>query len=201
LNPALKTVEDVEKHFAPLVGEKPVFRTGTGRPYIRIANKGDASLFLNVVLESFEYKEKPVRGVVARFFQTGGVPTSFAPPLKVRAEGNFEGTKLFRLSKLNFALCDYAHPAPITAWHNQKVTLQLVEWLQGVVQFASATPVGPEVLAQIVELTIPSADKVSDAKELFSLDPFDGDDKNAKAVPSEGDAEEADEPDEDVEGE
>lgn len=199
MNPVFKTFEDVQKHFTPLVGADPVFRTGTGRPYIRIATKGNASLLLNVSLESFKYKDKVVKGIVTRFFQLGGTATSFSPPLKVRADGKdpTNGQQLYRLSKLNFALCDYAHPAPLASWHKQKVTQQLVEWLIGVCQFATATPVSTEAITQIIELSVPSEDAVSQMEELFSLDPFDGDEQKdpepEAPVKVEDDEEEAEE--------
>lgn len=163
--------KDLKTHFNTLLGEGSVLATSTGRPYIKIAQKGEAALLMNIALDTVAYKGTQVRSVCARFFQRGGEENSFAPPLKVRATS--EDGSLRRLSKHHFPLCPI-HPGinPVQSWVDQKVSDQMVSWVKGVIGFAQAEPMADEVIKTVVQIHLPPVEsfEVHGDANLFNLD-------------------------------
>lgn len=187
--PAAATAADVAKYFSDFMGPKALVVTGTGRPYVPIAKKGvagsEATLLANVdfvvvphkMIVNDKEQQIPAVGVCIRFFQRGGTETSFVPPLVARTklvEVEGEDQKLMRLSKHTFPLCLAAPYVPIkNAWLDQNVTEQILDWLNGVCQFADATLLSGGLVEDVVTMPLARMEKPEGATNptyFFSLD-------------------------------
>lgn len=150
------------------LGEKGILTVPSGRPYFRIAVKGEARLHSNFQLETgpAQLDGKTVGAVVlvARFFQLGGEKDTFAPPLKVRASG----PDAFRLSKHHFPICTLCPPFKARqSWDAQDGTSKALAWLDGISEYAGAQLLTEETIRMVIEYGLPEA--VNTEKEPTAL--------------------------------
>lgn len=156
--------KELLQYFADAIGANAVIPSpDTGRPYIKVGTRGDASLYLSTsiepichhppVAEGEEQKHVQVWGVVVRFMQVGGPPDSFAPFLSVRASGEKAGTTVYRLSRFNFALGGNGNN-PGNLWTAQGVTGALLAWLTEATVKLDTNLVNEGVLTTVLELPL-----------------------------------------------
>jgi hypothetical protein len=151
--PKFESYQQFVDHFQSELGlgEGGVMRSPeTGRPYIRIAKKGEAALFINVVLHGVDSKKHgKVVGVQIRFHQIGGDKNAFDPVLKYRETSNGG----FRLSKIEFPICPRTgNLNPVQAWASQKVSEQLVDWVKTIALMTGSLAVPDAAILEAVEL-------------------------------------------------
>lgn len=171
---AALTVEEMVKFYADELGKDGALPSPeTGRPYVKVATKGEGALYVNLSTAGGLYHPPvgeggnglniPAYYVVIRFFQKGGKLNDFIPPLTARATVTPDGQ--LRLSKHTFPVCS-ANLDLAESWEHQGVGSQIVDWLKGICQFAQAKPMSDALLKAVVALAVPS--KAVDSNPMFS---------------------------------
>lgn len=176
------TNQEAEAFFIDTLGPESILHSPeSGRPYWKVASKGEANLYANFDLgpacghrkEDGKLLHIAAVGVHVRFIQKGGLPSVFSqnPVLKVR----LIGTEVHRLEKHVFPICPLLNSNVVLSWATQDISHKLFVWLTEVITSVQATPALATARSVAIEQALSALPPCKYA-DLFSIEAMDNKD-------------------------